>query len=147
MKVSIGSDHGGIELKQALVESLKAQGVEVHDVGTQGTKSVDYPDYAVKVGKSVASAQADFGVLVCTTGIGMSISANKVKGVRAAMIFNEDSAKYSRLHNDANVICMGARYETSETVKKLVDIFIKTEFEGGRHSKRVDKIKQEEQNL
>lgn len=138
-KISIGCDHGATALKDALVKSL-ADGFEIIDEGTFGTESVDYPDFAKKVCDSVKSGKADFGVLLCTTGIGMSIAANKVCGIRAALCHNEDCAKFSRLHNDANVICMGAKYVPAELADKMVRIFAETEFEGGRHLRRVGKF-------
>lgn len=138
-KISIGCDHGATVLKDALVKSL-ADGFEIIDEGTFGTESVDYPDFAKKVCDSVKSGKVDFGVLLCTTGIGMSIAANKVRGIRAALCHNEDCAKFSRLHNDANVICMGAKYVPAELADKMVRIFAETEFEGGRHRRRVDKF-------
>lgn len=140
MKLSIGSDHGGYELKTAIIEYLKQQGYEVVDHGTKSTDSVDYPDYAATTGEAVAKGSSELGILICTSGIGISIAANKIKGVRAGIAFNEDMAEYMRLHNDANIICFGQKYITPYMANKLIDIFIKTKFEGGRHQRRVDKI-------
>lgn len=138
-KISIGCDHGATALKDALVKSL-GNDFEITDEGTFGTESVDYPDFAKKVCDSVKDGKADFGILLCTTGIGMSIAANKVRGIRAALCHNEDCAKFSRLHNNANVICMGTKYVPAELAAKMVKIFAETEFEGGRHQRRVGKF-------
>ncbi len=140
MKVAIASDHGGYKLKESLKELLSNDGIEVLDEGCFSTDSVDYPDYAKKVGMDVVSGKAEFGVLICTSGIGMSIAANKVRGIRAAYLFNEDGAKFSRLHNNANVMCIGAKYVSADLALKLARIFFSTEFEGGRHLRRIDKI-------
>ena len=145
MRIAIAADHAGFALKQALRDKLAAEGHEVNDFGTQSAESTDYPDYATLVAHEVAGGRADRGVLVCSTGIGMSIAANKVEGVRAALVFNEDAAKLARQHNDANVIALGARSTTLEEATPLVDIFLNTEFEGGRHARRVAKIMQIEQ--
>ena len=138
-KFSIGCDHGAIALKNAILSALDGK-FYIEDKGTYGTESVDYPDYAEKVCEDVVSEKSDFGVLLCTTGIGMSISANKIKGIRAALCHNEDGAKFSRLHNNANVICMGAKYVQPELAAKMVEIFAETQFEGGRHERRVGKF-------
>lgn len=140
MKISIGADHGGVDLKDALVENIKEMGHEVIDRGTHGHDSVDYPDFATAVGDDIVTKAANFGVLICTTGIGISISANKIPGVRAAVVHNEDGARFCRLHNDANVICFGAKYETPYIATILTKIFLSTDFEGGRHERRVNKI-------
>jgi len=144
MKISIGNDHAGTGLRHPLIEHLEAEGHTLIDHGTKDHESVDYPDFAQTVGHDVASGKADFGVLICSTGIGMSISANKVKGIRAALVYNEDAAEFSRKHNNANVICMGKKYQDGDSACKLVDIFLKTSFEGGRHERRVEKIEAEE---
>lgn len=144
MKISIGNDHAGTGLRHPLIEHLKAGGHTLIDHGTERHDSVDYPDFAQAVGQDVASGNADFGILVCSTGIGMSISANKVKGVRAALVYNEDAAEFSRRHNNANVICMGDKYQDGDSACKLVDIFLATPFEGGRHERRVEKINAED---
>lgn len=140
--VSIGCDHAGFALKPALMAYLERHHVSCLDHGTHGKESVDYPDFAGLVGHDVASGKAAYGVLICSSGIGMSIAANKVEGVRAVLVQNEDNAEYSRRHNEANVICLGAKYTSPSELEKLLDIFFKTEFEGGRHSIRVAKIQQ-----
>lgn len=140
MKISIASDHGGYELKSRMQEYLIGKGFDVIDRGPNSTQSVDYPDYAKIVSNDVANKNAEFGILICTSGIGMSIAANKVKGVRAALCHNVDSSKFSRLHNDANVICMGAKYVETELAKIMLDTFLTTPFEGGRHCCRVQKF-------
>jgi ribose 5-phosphate isomerase B len=144
MKISLGADHGGVDLKNGLVQALREAGYEILDRGTDGHASVDYPDYAILVAEDVAQGRADRGVLVCTTGIGMCISANKIHGARAALCFNEDSAEFCRRHNDANVICFGQKYITPYMAMKLATIFLGTEFEGGRHQRRVAKMTAEE---
>ncbi len=140
MKISVGADHGAVNLKEQIVVHLKSKGYSVIDRGTHGRESVDYPDFAAAVGADVASGEAQFGVLMCTTGIGISISANKIHGVRAALVHNDDGAEFSRLHNDANIICFGAKYDTAYMACRWLDIFLKTAFEGGRHQRRVDKM-------
>ena len=140
MKVSIGADHAGFELKEKLKESLKAQGVEVTDEGTNSLESVDYPDFAAKVAREVAERRAEMGVLVCGSGIGMAIAANKVHGVRAANVSSEMEAQLSREHNNANVVAVGARFLQPEQAEKIVQTFLRTRFAGGRHEKRVEKI-------
>ncbi len=140
MKISIGSDHGGYDLKTALVATLKEDGHEVIDRGANGHESVDYPDFGEAVAKDVAGQSAAFGVLICTTGIGISISANKVHGIRAAVCHNEDAAEFCRLHNNANIICFGQKYDTPYMAAKMTRIFLATQFEGGRHERRVNKI-------
>lgn len=141
-RISIGADHGGFDLKTALIQSLSEDGHTLIDRGTSGHQSVDYPDFAELVGQDVVHGRADFGILICTTGIGISISANKIHGVRAALVSNEDGAEFCRLHNDANVLCLGAKYQTPYMATKLARIFLQTTFEGGRHQRRVDKISQ-----
>lgn len=140
MKISIASDHGGYRLKDAIAEALKADGHEVEDFGVHTPDSVDYPDYAQLVGNSVKDQKSEFGILICTTGIGMSIAANKIFGVRAALCHNEDSAEFSRRHNNANVLCMGAKYVGAKLGIQMAKLFIRTEFEGGRHAARVSKF-------
>jgi ribose 5-phosphate isomerase B len=141
MKIALGADHAGFELKEKLKRVLVAQGVQVEDHGTQSDESVDYPDFARAVAEEVARQQADFGILVCGTGIGMSMSANKVPGIRAAKVDTEFEAGMARAHNDANVLCLGARVTDEATAKNLVRKFLETRFEGGaRHRRRVDKI-------
>lgn len=140
MRIALGADHGGYQLKQELAESLRAQGHEVFDAGTNGPESTDYPDYAEAVGKQVAGGTADRGILVCTTGVGMSIAANKVAGIRAALAVNDDEVRMTRAHNDANVLTIGAKYTDAATARHLAEIFLETPFEGGRHARRVEKI-------
>ena len=147
MKYVIGNDHGGIDLFDAVKDQLEALGHEVIHVGSDGSESVDYPDYAKLACQKVLDKEADFAILICGTGLGMSISANKIKGIRAACVSEAFSARMSRAHNNANVLCMGARVIGSETCKMIVDEFAKTEFEGGRHQRRVDKISAIEENL
>lgn len=141
MKISIGADHGGYDLKQALIAHLEKQGHTVSDFGTQSRDSVDYPDFSKAVGESISNKETDYGVLICTSGIGVSIAANKITGVRAGMAFNEDMAMYMKLHNDANIICFGQKYITAYMASKMLDMFLATNFEGGRHQRRVEKIK------
>jgi ribose 5-phosphate isomerase B len=140
MRVSIGSDHAGFELKEKLEAHLRAMGHEVSDVGTHNDDSVDYPDLAAAVGTAVAKGEAERGVLVCGSGVGVAIAANKVDGVRAANVYDPEMAKMSRLHNDANVVTMGGRYLPEEVAREIVDTFLDTAFEGGRHQRRIDKI-------
>ncbi len=140
MKIAIGCDHGGLEHKNAIVEHLKERGFEVIDFGIYEQKSVDYPEIAVKVANCIASGEAERGFLVCGTGIGMSLAANKVKGIRAAACSEHFSAKYTRLHNDSNILCLGGRVIGVGTALELADLFVDTEFEGGRHQRRVDMI-------
>lgn len=140
MKIAIGCDHGGLEHKDAIAEHLKKRGFEVCDFGIYKPESVDYPDIALKVAQSIVSGQCERGILVCGTGIGMSIAANKVKGIRAAACSEHFSAKYTRLHNNSNILCLGGRVIGIGTALELADLFVDTEFEGNRHQRRVDKI-------
>ena len=140
MKIALGCDHGGLEHKNAIKEFLEEQGHQVNDFGIYEQVSVDYPEIAVKVCDSIIKGESQRGILVCGTGIGMSLAANKVKGIRAAAVSEHFSAKYTRLHNDSNVLCLGGRVIGIGTALELADLFIKTEFEGGRHQRRVDKI-------
>ena len=140
MKIAIGCDHGGLEHKNAIAEHLKERGFEVEDFGIYEYTSVDYPDIAVKVCDSITSGENELGILVCGTGIGMSIAANKVKGIRAAACSEHFSAKYTRLHNNSNVLCLGGRVIGVGTALELADIFVDTAFEGDRHLRRVNKI-------
>ena len=141
MKIAIGSDHAGFVLKEQLREKLRAEGHEVVDVGTTSTESTDYPDYAAAVGHAVRDGEVDKGVLVCSSGVGMSIAANKIKGVRAALGTNTDEVSYVRRHNDANILAIGQKYTEPALAEALLDVFLTTEFEGGRHQRRLDKIK------
>ncbi len=140
MKIAIGADHAGFELKEKIKQRLVQQGIEVRDEGTVSNESVDYPDFARKVGEEVAARQVDYGVLVCGSGIGMSIAANKVPGVRAANVTTEYEAQMSREHNDANVLAVGARILKDDEAFAIVDKWLHTPFAGGRHQRRVDKI-------
>ncbi len=139
LRIAIGADHGGVEVKSAIMEALRAAGNKVVDYGTNSTDSVDYPDFANAVARSVAAGKADFGVLVCKSGIGMSIAANRVKGVRAARLCSLEDAAISRSHNDSNVACLGAREMSAEDVVAITEVFFSTSFEGGRHVQRVTK--------
>ncbi len=138
--IAVGADHAGFELKTLLVEHLKENGYDVQDVGTHSEESVDYPDYAAKVAKTVASRRAGQGILVCGSGLGVAIAANKIDGVRAVTANTAELARLSRLHNDANVLAVGARIIEPGTAKEIVDSWLQTEYEGGRHQRRVDKI-------
>jgi ribose 5-phosphate isomerase B len=140
MKIALGSDHAGFELKEKLRAHLEKGGRQVNDLGTANTDSVDYPDFAQKVAHEVTASRADLGVLVCGSGIGMSIAANKVTGIRAAHVSDEQDARLSRQHNNANVLAIGARILGEEKAIKIVDIFLNTTFAGGRHEQRVQKI-------
>lgn len=138
--IAIGSDHAGYDLKTEIIEQLKQKGMDMLDFGCNG-ESCDYPDIAEKVARSVAGGECDNGILICGTGVGMSIAANKVKGIRAALCSDHYTAKYTRLHNDANILCMGARTMGSGMAEEIVEVFLNTEFEGGRHQRRIDKFK------
>lgn len=140
MKISIACDHGAYELKERLKARLLSQGHEVIDCGTNSTDSCDYPDFGVAAAKLVADGTCDRGVVLCTTGIGMSIAANKVKGVRCALCHETLSAEMTRRHNDANVLAMGAGVTGGNLAERILDVFLSTEFEGGRHQRRVDKV-------
>ena len=140
MKIAIGNDHGAVELKQHLVKYLEAQGHEVVNLGTDETKSTDYPIYAERVAKAVLSGECRFGILICGTGIGISISANKIHGVRCALCSEPVSAALARQHNDANIVAMGARTIGPVMAEEIVRTFLTEQFEGGRHAIRVGKI-------
>jgi ribose 5-phosphate isomerase B len=140
MKIALGCDHGGLEHKNAIGEFLKENGFEVVDFGIYEQVSVDYPDIAKKVCESIIKGETERGILVCGTGIGMSIAANKYKGIRAAACSEHFSAKYTRLHNNSNILCLGGRVVGVGTAIELADLFVNTEFEGGRHQNRIDKI-------
>ena len=141
MKITIGSDHGAVELKESVKEVLKDYPeIEVKDVGTFGTTSVDYPDIAEKVCADINSGSADRGIVLCGTGIGISIAANKIKGIRCALCNDVYSAKKSREHNNANVLAMGGRVLGFGVAEEIVRAWVTTDFEGGRHARRVDKI-------
>lgn len=140
MTVYIGSDHGGVELKREIIKKLTADGVDVCDVGTSDTASCDYPDYGFAVAQAVADGKADRGVVICKNGVGMSIVANKVKGVRCGLCLNTDMAAKCRAHNNANCLALGADNTDLKTALDIVDVFLNTEFDGGRHADRVNKI-------
>ena len=145
--IAIGSDHGGVELKDFLVGVLRAKGVAVEDFGTQGRASVDYPDIGRKVCLRIADGGAEWGVLVCTSGIGMSILANKFPGIRAALVQDLDAARSSREHNDANILVLSGAKTEPALAQEIVEIWLATPFAGGRHQRRVDKISQIERDL
>ena len=138
--IALGCDHGGLEIKNAIIEDLKKKGIEFIDLGTNTTDSVDYPVYAKAVCAEVISGRCEKGILCCGTGIGMSIAANKVKGIRAAVLSDSFSAEMTRKHNNSNVLCLGGRVLGVGLALELVDLFVDTEFEGGRHQTRVDMI-------
>lgn len=140
MKIAVGCDHAAVAEKAAVLRVLEAQGHEVEDMGTHDDASVDYPDFAAKVGWAVATKAVDRGILICGTGIGMSMAANRIHGVRAAVVHSEFTARMAREHNDANVLCLGARVLDPEILESLTKIFVTTDFEGGRHARRVAKI-------
>lgn len=144
MKVIIGSDHAGFEVKQALIKELGGRGIEVLDAGCFSTDSVDYPDIAFEAAKAVAEGRCDRGILVCGTGIGMSVCANKVDGVRCALCGDTLTAKLTRQHNDSNMLALGARITGIELIKAIVDTWLDTEFLGGRHERRIAKISEYE---
>jgi len=139
-RIAIGADHAGFEDKEKIKRQLDELGVEYEDVGTDSTESVDYPVYAQKVAEKVASGEAERGILVCGSGNGMQIAANKVRGVRAALAWNEETARLARQHNDANVLSVPARMISPDVVEKVIESFLNTNFEGGRHARRVDEI-------
>ncbi len=140
MKILIASDHGGFKLKEHLKSYFKEQNYEFEDLGTYSEDSVDYPDYASKVAKRVPNEDNTLGVLICGTGIGISIAANKHKGIRAALVDSVTMARLSREHNDANIVCMGGRTTGPLIAEEIVETFINTKFEGGRHQRRIDLI-------
>lgn len=138
MKIAIASDHAGYEMKTAIVEYLKNKKIDVADLGTNSEASVDYPLYADKVAANVLAKKADFGILVCGTGIGISIRANRHKGIRAALLYSDEVTLMSRKHNDANVMVFGGRSMAIDDVCRRIDIFLTAQFEGGRHQRRID---------
>ena len=140
MRIALGSDHGGLELKNTIIKHLEDKGFELKDFGTYTTDSCDYPDYALKVAEEVAQKNYDFGILICGTGIGISISANKVPGIRAALCSDTFSAHATREHNNANILAMGERVVGKGLALDIVDAFLNAEFQGGRHVGRINKI-------
>lgn len=141
MKVLIASDHAGFKAKEELKKTLNSMRISYQDYGTSSEGSVDYTDYAGQVAKAIAHGDADRGILICGTGIGMEIAANKVHGIRAALAWNDETAKLAREHNNANIVTVGARTTPQETINSIVEIFLTTEFEGGeRHNRRIQKI-------
>jgi len=138
--IAIAADHAGVDYKQALIEDLRQLGHEVRDLGTNSLESVDYPDFAAKVAEAVKTGQASCGILICATGTGMSIAANRVPGIRAALCHDITTVRLARQHNDANVLCLGARILGLTTARDVLMAFLEVEFEGGRHQRRVDKL-------
>jgi ribose 5-phosphate isomerase B len=146
MKIAIGSDHAGFEEKEKIKKLLDGMGIEYTDFGTTSTDSVDYPDFGAKVGEAVSDGKVDQGIVVCGSGIGIAIAANKIDGVRAAQAWNEETARLAREHNNANVLSIGARVLPEGEISKIVKAWLNAKFEGGRHQRRVDKISQLENN-
>lgn len=138
--IALGCDHGGLNIKNAVIKYLEDKDIEYKDFGCFTEESVDYPEYAFMVAQSVTSGETELGILCCGTGIGISMAANKVKGIRAAVVSNEFCAEMTRRHNNANILCMGGRVITEEEAVKFADIFINTPFEGDRHNRRIDMI-------
>ncbi len=141
MRIAIGCDHRGLGLKQAITNFLKEMGLEYQDFGCYDASPVDYPDIAGEVGKAVARGEFDRGILICSTGIGMSIAANKVPGIRAALCHNSFTVSCARKHNDANLLCLGADVVALNLAREIVKIYLSTDFEGGRHARRVEKLR------
>ena len=142
MRVAVASDHGGYKLKEKVKEYLESRDIDVIDLGTNSEESVDYPEYGRACAKAVAGGEADRGIVCCGTGIGISIAANKVNGIRCGLCTNVEMAKLTRQHNDANMLAMGGRIIDDETAIAITEAFIDTEFEGGRHQRRIDKIEE-----
>ena len=148
MKVSIGCDHGGYDLKEKVKAHLIEKGIEVVDFGTNDLSSCDYPDFGIEAAKAVANKEVDKGIVICTTGIGISIAANKVKGIRCALCSDLTSARLTREHNDANVLALGAAIVGHLVALDIVDVFLSTDFSGlAKHSRRIEKIKAQEENF
>ena len=145
--IAFGCDHGGVELKEFLVDYLRSKGIEVRDLGTRGRESVDYPDFGSEVSRRVSAGEAERGVLICTSGIGMSIVANKFPGVRAALVQDLDAARSSREHNDANVLVLSGAKTEKPLAQQIIETWLATPFAGGRHQRRIDKITQVEVDL
>ena len=140
MKISLGCDHAAYEYKEQIAEFLKEKGYEIEDFGTYSQESCDYPVYAKAAAEAVASGDCEFGIIMCGTGIGMSITANKIKGIRSANCISEEMAALAREHNNANVLNFGARLISLETAKRIIEVFLSTDFAGGRHERRVELI-------
>src|SRR5437588_2387167 len=138
--VALGADHGGFELKETLRQHLAKRGITVADFGTQSTEATDYTDFAQAVGQSVGRRRAQFGILICTTGVGMSMAANKIPGIRAALVGDEDTAVMARRHNNANVLCLAGKSTAVQTATRILDAFLSAPFEGGRHERRINKM-------
>ncbi len=146
MKLILAADHGGFELKEIIKDYLSKR-YDIEDLGTYNNDSVDYPDYGINAGQAVANGLADYAIIVCGSGIGISIAANKVPGIRAALCHNVEYAKLSKEHNNANILALGGRFLTPDEAKSIVDTWLNTEFEGGRHQNRINKINVYERNL
>ena len=140
MKIALAADHAGFLLKEELRDRLRSLGHQVEDLGPDSTASTDYPDYAAAVANKVAAGNVERGVLVCSTGMGMCMAANKVNGIRAAVAINEEAVTLTRQHNNANILTIGAKFFSGDAAAHLINVFLKTDFEGGRHGRRVDKI-------
>lgn len=140
MKIVLGSDHGGFELKEALKDFFTKREIAIEDLGNEGLASVDYPDYAARVAESISNGSADAGVLICGTGLGMCIAANKFKGVRAVVLSDKYSAEMAKAHNNANVVCLGGRVKSVKEAEELLAVWLDTDYEGGRHDRRLKKI-------
>jgi ribose 5-phosphate isomerase B len=139
-KVALASDHGGYQLKGEIIDYLKSKNYELIDLGTNSEESVDYPEYGAKAAQAIINGEADCAIIMCGSGIGISIAANKFKGIRAALCFDAYTAKMCRQHNDANIMAIGGRITTIDRAKDMVDLFLETDFEGGRHQRRIDKL-------
>ena len=140
MKIAIASDHGGFEAKQKLVTFLKSLGHEIEDFGCSNEESCDYPDYGIPAVKSIATGKNDRGILICTNGIGMCMLANKIPGILAALVYNKRTAEMTRRHHGSNVLCLGGKEFSIETLQEFINVWLSTEFEGGRHERRIKKI-------
>jgi len=145
MKIGVGADHRGFKKKEIIKALLESKGYNIVDFGTHSEESCDYPDFSIPLAKALSKGEIEKGILICNTGIGMSISANKVKGVYAALCTTLETAESARRHNNSNVLAMGASLNTEEEMKKMVEIWLNTDFDGGRHQRRIDKIKETEE--